>query len=63
MLKYYQMSIEKGNDKAMFNLGFFYHNQNNIPEMLKYYHLASEKGNDLALFNLEVYYKEQNNII
>ena len=56
MLKYYLMAVEKGNDKAMFNLGGFYQKENNREEMFKYYYMAIEKGNMYPILNLGYYY-------
>ena len=48
MLKYYLMSIDKGNDNAMCNLGNYHKEQKKYDKMKKYYLMAIEKGHDNA---------------
>lgn len=56
--KYYMMSIEQGNDDAMFNLGTYYYiNKKNYELMKKYYLMAIEKDNCNAMFYLGEYYE------
>ena len=61
-IKYYQMAIEKGNDKAMRNLGYLYHyepEKKNLDEAIKYYQMAIEKGNSNAMNSLgSIYHTE-----
>jgi TPR repeat protein len=59
MVKYYQMASEKGNNKAMNNLGLYYEKQKDYDNMVKYYQMASEKGNNKAMNNLGLYYEKQ----
>jgi TPR repeat protein len=66
MIKYYLMAIDKGNHKAMNNLGFYYYQQKDYDNMVKYYLIAIDKGSSLAMYNLGYYYQQQkdyNNMI
>jgi tetratricopeptide (TPR) repeat protein len=57
MKKYYLMAIDKGNLKAMFNLGLYYHFIEKDYEMMKkYYLMATERGDSDAMCNLANYY-------
>jgi hypothetical protein len=51
-IKYYKMAIEKGEERAMYNLGYMYENgkgvERNYEEAIKYYELALEKGSNGA---------------
>ena len=62
MLKYYEMAIALGNSNAMFNLGCYYGEQNDIPNMVKYYEMAIAQGDSDAMNNLGEYYKEKKDI-
>jgi TPR repeat protein len=54
--KYYLMAIDKGNNAAMYNLGWYYHFiEKNYDEAKKYYLMAIDKGNsDNAMINLKI---------
>ena len=59
MEKYYLMAIEKGNNVAMNNLGFYYqYEKKDYDQMEKYYLMAIEKGNSDAMNNLGLYYED-----
>jgi TPR repeat protein len=48
MMKYHQMAIDKGNSDAMFNLGRYYQNKNDIENMMnicKNIVIILDKGN------------------
>ena len=62
MLKYYEMAVALGNSNAMNNLGQYYKNKNDIPNMLKYYEMAVALGNSHAMFHLGFYYDESKDI-
>ena len=51
--KYYLMAIEKGNSKAMYNMGLLLHNNNQLEEAKKYYLMAIEKDNSKAMYNIK----------
>ncbi|MDQ2863048.1 MAG: sel1 repeat family protein, partial [Bacteroidota bacterium] len=56
--QYYLMAVEKGNEQAMLNLGFFYMDaEKDYDKAEKYYLMAVEKENEQAMFNLGVLYK------
>ncbi|MEZ4910014.1 MAG: tetratricopeptide repeat protein [Saprospiraceae bacterium] len=57
--KYYLLSIEKGDIKALYNLALLYQNQGKAEEAEKYYLLAIEKRVKDALHNLALLYDDQ----
>ena len=62
MYKYYEMAVKLGNSNAMNNLGCYYKNKNDIPNMLKYWEMAVALGHSRAMSHLGYYYNEQNDI-
>lgn len=61
MKKYYIMAIDKGNNKAMNNLGVYYYYENNYDLMKKYYLMAIKNGNNDATNNLSKFLKSDIN--
>jgi tetratricopeptide (TPR) repeat protein len=61
-LKYCKMAFEKGNIKAINNLGYMYKYgkgvEQNYEEAIKYYKMAIEKGDNSAMNNLGYMYGE-----
>ena len=57
--KYYLKAIEKGEVRAMFNLGLLYKNQNKQDLAEKYYLMAITKGEVKAIYNLGLLYDNQ----
>ena len=56
--KYYFMAMEKGDDTAMFNLGYYYHTiEHNYDKTKKYYLMAIQKGKSHAIIHLGDYYE------
>ena len=58
--KYYLLAIEKGDDKALFNLALIYDNQEKYTEAEKYYLLSIETGELNGYNNLAVMYYQAN---
>ncbi len=58
--KYYLLAIEKGLEKALFNLAVLYHEQQKFAEAEKYWLLAIDKGELKSLNNLAGLYYEGN---
>jgi len=60
-VQYYQLSADKGNSTAQFNLGVCYQNgQGVIPDYSKavqYFQLSADQGNSTAQFNLGLLYQ------
>ena len=57
--KYYLMTIEKGNENSMYNLGLLYDNQEKYELAEKYYLMAIEKEHENSMCNLGILYKNQ----
>ncbi|MEO8713325.1 MAG: tetratricopeptide repeat protein, partial [Parafilimonas sp.] len=57
--QFYLMAVEKGDAKAMFNLGLLYQNvKKDYDKAEQYYLMAIEKGDAKAMFNLGFFYKD-----
>jgi TPR repeat protein len=57
-IKYYVMAIERGSVNAMFNLGHFYFEKNDLENMFKYYLIAVELGDIDTMYELAIYYQK-----
>jgi hypothetical protein len=57
MKKYYIMAIDKGNIDGAYNLGCYYHYNNNYIDMKKYFLMAIEKNDGYSMYNLGHYYQ------
>ncbi len=58
-LKELEVEAEKGNDSAMYILGFIYYNKGESSKAEQWYKKSAEKGNDSAMLGLGVLYYEQ----
>ena len=58
-IKYYKMAIERHSINAMFNLGHFYYECNDLENMLKYYSMAINFGDIDSMYELSIYYQTQ----
>lgn len=58
MKKYYLKAIEKGNTRAMHNMGLYYDNKKKYSKMIHYYNMALDNGFFLAANNLGLYYRK-----
>jgi hypothetical protein len=66
MIKYYLMSIKKGNTLSMRNLALYYYDINDYDNMIRYYLMAIEHNNSIAMDELVIYYgrvKDYENMI
>jgi len=57
-IKYYIMAIERGSVNAMYNLGHFYFEINDLENMFKYYLMAVELGDIDTMYELSIYYQK-----
>uniref|UniRef100_A0A6C0H5E6 RING-type domain-containing protein n=1 Tax=viral metagenome TaxID=1070528 RepID=A0A6C0H5E6_9ZZZZ len=58
--KYYLIAIEKGNERAMNNLGYLYYDLKDYENAKKYWLMGMEKGDVIAINNLGVFCRIQN---
>jgi tetratricopeptide (TPR) repeat protein len=58
-IKYYTLSIERGNVNSMFNLGHFYYECRDIKNMFKYYFMAIELRDIDTMYELAIYYQKK----
>ena len=58
MLYCYEKAIEKGNSKAMNNLGVYYYDIKDYNNMIKYFLMAIDNGDVYSMNNLGGYYYE-----
>ena len=63
MMKYYLISIERGNSYAMNSLAFYFKKQKKYYKMKKYYLMAIERDNSSAMKNLGFYYKQEKDYV
>jgi len=57
-IKYYLIAIELGSTGAMFNLGHYYLENDDLENMFKYYLMGIEKGDVDCMFELSIYYQD-----
>lgn len=58
MMKYYLLSIEKGNVYSMNNMGVHFKEKKDYVNMFKYLDMVIENNNDICMLNLGTYYEE-----
>lgn len=60
-IHYFKLAIEKGNKRAIYNLGVLYYKKDDEKEAIHYFKLAVENGDKDAMCNLGLLYKEKGN--